>query len=226
MNISIKTHLFLTATFVPLGVSADAKQDLRAHYEYVCAEKSDINEHISILHDLCSECTSVTEIGIRDVVSTWGCIQGLIENGLGYGSYLGIDIATPPAHTLDKITNLAKANGINFNVLKADDMTIQLPVTDLLFIDSLHTYCHLTYELEHFCSAVGKYIAMHDTSDPWGNSDDLSYLGDYSEYPVEYDRTKKGLWPAVEDFLARHPEWRLKERRYNNHGFTVLERIY
>jgi len=94
----------------------------------------------------------------------------------------------------------------------------------LLFIDSLHTYCHLTYELEKFSPKVSKYIAMHDTSwDP--TIDDPAYYGDYSEYPPEYDRTKRGLWPAVVDFLKRHPEWTLHERRLNNYGFTILKRV-
>jgi len=67
---------------------------------------------------------------------------------------------------------------------------------------------------------------MHDTSDPWGTIDDFQqYSGDYSEYPPEIDRTKRGLWAAVEDFLVRHPEWKLRERRLNCHGLTTLERI-
>lgn len=217
--------LLLVCFAVPMNGIADGKEDLRGIYKYVCNISSDIFEHIPVLHDLCQECTFVTEIGVRGIVSTWGCLQGLGDNGFGYGSYLGIDISPPPPASLAQAKGLAEENGITFTFLQADDMTIELPYTDLLFIDSLHTYCHLTYELEHFCSSVGKYIALHDTSAPWGNQDDLSYSGNYSEYPAEYDRTKRGLWPAVEDFLVRHPEWKLKERRLNCHGFTVLERV-
>jgi hypothetical protein len=95
----------------------------------------------------------------------------------------------------------------------------------MLYIESLHTYCHLTYELEKFHSKIRKFIALHDTSAPWGTVDDNAYQGDYSEYPSTLcDRSKKGLWPAVEDFLLRHPEWTVRERRLNCCGFTVLER--
>lgn len=66
---------------------------------------------------------------------------------------------------------------------------------------------------------------MHDTSAPWGDRDDTEYHGDYSEYPASFDRNKRGLWPAVEDFLANHKEWKLLERRFNNHGLTILERV-
>jgi hypothetical protein len=66
---------------------------------------------------------------------------------------------------------------------------------------------------------------MHDTSEPFGDRDDNEYYGDYSEYPTHIDRSKRGLWPAVEDFLKKHPEWTVHERYYNNHGFTVLKRV-
>ena len=103
-------------------------------------------------------------------------------------------------------------------------MDIDIPPAEMLFIDSLHTYCHLTYELEKFSPKISKVIAMHDTSEPWGDADDSDYRGDYSEYPLYIDRSKKGLWSAVEDFLERHPEWILQERLFNNHGFTILRR--
>ena len=83
----------------------------------------------------------------------------------------------------------------------------------------------MTYELETFSPKIRKYIAMHDTSAPWGDSDDDQYEDDYSEYPDHYDRNKRGLWPAIEDFLSTHPEWTLMERRFDYHGFTILKRI-
>ena len=96
---------------------------------------------------------------------------------------------------------------------------------DMIFIDSLHTYCHLTYELEKFSHLSKKYLTFHDSSGPWGETDDSEYTGNYLEYPVEYDRNKRGIWSAIEDFLIRHSEWKLKERRVNNNGFTILERV-
>lgn len=197
---------------------------LQQMYDSQCNNWSDIYEHIPVLCQLASECESVTEIGVRSVVSTWGILQGLSTSPYYPRHYLGIDIASPPSESLNLAKRLAEQHGINFNFLVENDMRITLEPTDMLFIDSLHTYCHLTYELETFSSAVGKYICMHDTSDPWGNRDDDHYFGNYSEYPASYDREKKGLWPAVEDFLANHPEWSLLERRLNNHGFTILIR--
>jgi len=199
------------------------KNELDQQYEHACYQPSDINEHVKTLRMLAMKCSSVVEIGVRTMVSTWGILKGLSENPSGCSSYLGIDIDLPPSDTLNLAKKIAEENGISFSFLQANDMTVDLEPTDMLFIDSLHTYCHLTYELEKFSPKVSQYIAMHDTS--WGNIDDPTYLGDYSEYPAEYDRTKRGLWQAIEDFLKRHPEWTLIERRFNNYGFTILKRI-
>ncbi len=196
--------------------------DLIYHYIHHRNTPSDINEHLPLLEEIAKECESAIEIGVREAVSSWGVLKGLAENGKERKEYLGIDLNYPSELLL--LMSTAEANGITFDFWKANDMEIEIPETDFLFIDSLHTYCHLTYELETFASKVKKYIAMHDTSDPWGNLDDECYTGNYSEYPEHINRTKKGLWPAVIDFLKNHPEWKLKTRQYNNHGFTILER--
>jgi cephalosporin hydroxylase len=157
------------------------------------------------------------------MVSSWAVLQGLSENPSDSRSYLGIDLASPPSEILNFAKWAAEESGILFSFQQANDMDVDIGLTEMLFIDSLHTYCHLTYELEKFSPKVSKFIAMHDTS--WGDIDDPAYHGDYSEYPPEYNRTKRGLWRAIEDFLQRHPEWTLYERRMNNYGFTILKRI-
>lgn len=200
--------------------------ELHAKYQLCCERKSDINEHLPILRSLARDCVSVTEIGIRGMVSTWAILLGLAErDSLDERLYLGIDIAAPPQKSFISAEKLAERCGISYNFWKANDMDIKIPSVDMLFIDSLHTYCHLTYELETFAASVNKYILMHDTSAPWGNRNDHLYKGNYSEYPEHYDRSKKGLWPAVEDFLETHPEWKLLKRYENCHGLTILERV-
>ena len=214
---------------VVFGLQADCAQlqnTLKEQYERCCREPSDIYEHIPVLCSLARECSSVVEIGLRRMVSTWGILQGLSESEADDPTYLGIDIECPPDPILDTARELATANRISFQFCQANDLYLDFDMAvDMLFIDSMHTYCHLSYELEMFSPKVKKVICMHDTSDSWGTLDDVGYVGDYSEYPLGIDRIKRGLWAAVEDFLERHPEWILSERRTNNNGFTVLRRI-
>jgi hypothetical protein len=202
-----------------------AQQELFMHYEFYAATPSDIYEHLPTLRQLASECTSAVEIGLRSMVSTWGILLGLSESPAYTKSYLGIDLFSPPADKLNLIRELAENNHIDFSFLEENSMHADIPQSQLLFIDSLHTYAHLTYELERYSGKINKYIAMHDTSAPWGDTDDTEYRGNYLEYPKSIDKTKRGLWPAVVDFLARHPEWQLEKRYLNNHGLTVLKRV-
>lgn len=229
---SIKFYLFaicnlISVASIPLSAAEKTPKSytkLKNLYDFHCFNPSDINAHLPALRELTLECQSVVEIGVRSMVSTWAILQGLSESHPSPTFYLGIDLFYPPLDSLTKATKLAKSNGISFKFWKVNDLTIEMIPTDLLFIDSLHTYCHLTYELEKFSPQVQKYIVLHDTSEPWGNTDDLDYYGDYSEYPAHIDRNKRGLWPAVVDFLSTHPEWSLHQRYFNLHGFTILKR--
>lgn len=202
-----------------------SKEYLQKQYELNASTPSDIYEHLPLLRQLSSECSSVVEIGLRSMVSTWGVLQGLAESSATTKTYLGIDLYSPPVEKLGMAKMLAESNKINFNFIEENSLHAEIKSTDLLFIDSLHTYAHLTYELERYSGSVKKYIAMHDTSAPWGDTDDAEYYGNYSEYPKAIDKTKRGLWPAVVDFLARHPEWALEARHLNCHGFTILKRV-
>lgn len=208
-------------------LNADENKILNLEEMYIdyYTQPSDINEHLPVLRRLAAECSSVVEIGVGSIASTCGILQGLSESPYQSPSYLGINLAYPPYNALNLAQTLAEKNGINFTFWPVNDMHIFIEPTDMLFIDSLHTYCHLTYELETFSSQVRKYICLHGTSHPWGNQDDIEYYGNYSEYPPSYDRTKKGLWSAVLDFLTRNPEWVLLESHMNNHGFTILKRL-
>ena len=54
-----------------------AEDQLQKQYEYVCKMPSDIQGHIPVLYSLAKECSSVIEIGMRDMISSWGIFQGL-----------------------------------------------------------------------------------------------------------------------------------------------------
>lgn len=224
MNLRTFSIPFLLGCFIIIQMNTyGSTEELNVQYIHHCTIPSDINEHVPVLKRLSQECECVTEIGVREAVSTWGILKGLSENNKIKKGYLGIDLCYPSC--LLQLSSIAEGATVDFDFWKVNDMEIDIPETDMLFIDSLHTYCHLTYELETFSPKVRKYIAMHDTSAPWGNQDDDAYHGNYSEYPEHINKQKRGLWPAVEDFLSSHPEWKLNERKLNNHGFTILERV-
>jgi hypothetical protein len=86
----------------------------------------------------------------------------------------------------------------------------------------------LKRELAHWHPHVRKYIILHDTTvDEWygetiRNGWDAESQSRETGIPV--DEIRKGLWPAVSEFLLQHPEWTVRERFVHNNGLTVLEK--
>ena len=100
---------------------------------------------------------------------------------------------------------------------------MEIEPTDLLFIDTLHTYTQLSQELKLHASKVKKYIILHDTTT-------YGFKPEPSDWQTEnimenYVYNDKGLWPAVTEFLDSNRSWIVLEKRENNNGLTVLKRI-
>jgi hypothetical protein len=73
----------------------------------------------------------------------------------------------------------------------------------------LHVYEQVKTELELHANKVRKYIVFHDTTTFANN-------GEFGG---------KGIWPAIQEFIDAHTEWKLTERLTNNNGLTILTRI-
>lgn len=168
---------------------------------------SDINEHMETLKKYSEECNSITEMGVRSIVSTWGFLAGLKKNN---GKLLCIDFKHPSEYnaspSLEQTIEIANAEGVKMQFLLADTLNIKIEETDLLFIDTLHNYDQLIAELRLHCNSVKKYIVMHDT-------EHNRYNGDYG---------KEGLEKAIKEFLLENKEWYIKEEFTNNNGLTIL----
>ena len=177
-------------------------------FEELCTASSDINEHLETLRDLASECNHVTEMGVRGIVSTWAFVEGLKTGG----TLISIDIQFPAIYggDLKPIIDECKEKGINFTFRLGDTRKIEIEPTDLLFVDTLHRYSQLKIELALHADKARKYLIFHDTTN-------FETIGE--------NEIDKGLWLAIEEFLAEHKEWKLKFRHTNCNGLTALERI-
>lgn len=187
------------------------------HYERLCNISSDINEHLPTLKKYASECETITEMGVRYACSTWAFIEGKPKKITSYDiDYKSFE---PSDNLLHRICN---NYGINFEFILADTLKIEIDNTDLLFIDTLHTYNQLIEELTLHSKNVNKWIILHDTT-LFDYRDEYIYehASDLIKNKQEY---KFGLKPAVDDFLINNIGWSVKEVFTNCNGLTVLER--
>jgi hypothetical protein len=205
---------------------SEIKTMLNIVYDHYCRTPGNIHEHLPVLRDRARECGSVVELGAGTLVATWALLAGLSQSAAKQKSYVGIEVRECDDPLTLRVAHLcAHHHDIGFAFTVDKNEFKMNPPCDLLFIDALHTYPHLTAELEHFHHNVAKYIIMHDTSAPWGHQDEALTTPEQRQlYPLCVDYRKQGLWPAIEDFVQRHPEWYVGERRLNCHGLTTLQR--
>ena len=124
------------------------------------------------------------------MVSTWAFLAGLPKK------LVSVDNRQCP---VSEVYAAAEKVGIDYEFICANDLELEIEPTDLLFIDSLHTYEHLTAELEMHHKSVKKYLILHDTIKP------------------EMAR-------AVVEFLYKNDEWSIIEVLPDSYGITVLKR--
>lgn len=196
-------------------------------YRYLCQTPSDINEHLPTLYKYATECESVFESGVRGCVSSWALVYGLLNNGKPSPRILLNDITSCPIQDLLDATNDLDIR-VEFKWTNNLNLNLTDPV-DLTFIDTWHVYGQLKRELAKFAPLTKKYIIMHDTTldEVYGETVRCNWNAEQqsqeSGFPV--NEIVRGVWPAVEEFLAANPEWVLKERFTNNNGLTVLARV-
>lgn len=182
---------------------------------------TDISEHLRTLGRLAEGCDHVTEVGIRWVCSSFGLLLGRPKK------MLSIDVNPVNQEMLSELTRIAGEQGTEFRFVQANILdTDAVGETDLLFLDTLHTYRQLKTELYLHAAKARKYIVLHDTVS-FGNHDegqvDLSVLPKDLADLIASLPSRKGLLPAVDEFLAVH-DWKVVENHHNNNGLMVLGR--
>jgi hypothetical protein len=198
---------------------------LQSKYLEQCKSPSDIHEHLPTLARYARECTHVTECGVRTCISTYAFAEGL--RGRPGTRIIQVDPQWHP--NIVTFQSECKAEGLDAVFYRNSDLECPMEPTDLLFLDTWHIYGHLKRELARWHSHVRSYILLHDTTvDEWiGETVRMGWdaVQQSRETGIPVEEIRKGLWPAVEEFLAAHPEWRLRERLTNCNGLTVLERV-
>ena len=194
-------------------------------YQARCQNPSDINEHLPVLYEYTKKCSSVVECGVRTIVSSYAFANALKETPNN-----SLTMVDPGASSsMPAFLNLCKEEGVNAQFWNQSDLVCPLLQTDLLFIDTWHVYGQLKRELSRWHSSVNKYIIMHDTTvDEWNGETirlGLNAVQQSNQFGIPIEEINKGLWPAIQEFLAKHPEWILEKRLVNNNGLTILKRI-
>lgn len=183
---------------------------LQQRFELCRSTPSDINEHLDILRQLASECDHVTEMGVRTGMSTVALLAAQPAELISWDF-------NPYAIISQNIADLVVLAGQTFFQPRVGDtLKIRIEPTDMLFIDTLHTFTQLKAELIRHADPIEdpirKYLVFHDTVT----------FGSEGE-----DKQRPGLRAAVKFFHENHafPVWQLVEDRQNNNGLIILRNV-
>jgi hypothetical protein len=192
--------------------------DVKKKYTELLETPSDINEHLSTLFDLAKEVNSIVELGTRNCASAIAFLAAIIETKKTFVTY--------DLYRSSIVDELEKYS--NFKFCLEDVLEATIPNTDLLFIDTLHTYFQLLSELNLHSANVNKYIVLHDTTsykhgdEPFYSSIEKMIMSNKVEHGE-----KRGLLNAIEEFMGstEGKKWAIHKVYENNNGLTILKRI-
>ena len=177
----------------------DAPEELRQRFLEACARPTSIHQHLTVLRDTASGQKHVTELGTGEGWSTLALL--LVQPNTLVSYDLGFQPIVP---TLERIKG---RTDLYFYV--GHSHLVEIDYTDLLFIDTIHTYSHLKEELRLHAGKVLRFLVLHDTTT----------FGEVGE-----DRQAPGLWQAVLELMRDDPSWSVVCRHTHNNGLAVLKR--
>ena len=182
--------------------------NLQKEYEIACNTDSDINQHLSILYEVATECEHITEMGVRDGLSTRAFLYANPK------TYIAYDLNIDPK--VEELFSYCKSQGKDYEYIKSDVLKIEIEETDLLFIDTYHCYEQLSQELKLHSGKVKKYIAFHDTYTYGRKGENLDFQS--------FNGTK-GIMYAIEEFLEQNSEWKIVHDVDYNNGLIIIQRV-
>ncbi len=172
-------------------------KSIEALYQKLCLTTLDINEHLPILRRYSEAVDHVIEFGVREGNSTVALACGRPKSLTSY------DINEMPKGLKPILSEVT-----DFRFIQQCVLSIDIEETDLLFIDTYHSFGQLQAELALHASKVRKFIISHDTFT-------FGSMGEDGKQP--------GLTEAIGEFIAPGL-WKKAEEFKNNNGLIVLER--
>ena len=168
--------------------------DIYNTYRKESFQESDIVFHLPTLEHYASLCSHVTEFGVRTGKSTVALIMGC------KGEVHSYDIDNSPMVRL--LQEEAENLPCKWTFHQGDTSVVTIEETDMLFIDTEHTYAHVKKELATSGRKARRFLAFHDII------------------------SCPQIVPAIDEFLNQYEnEYTVVHRTTQNNGFLVLERV-
>jgi hypothetical protein len=185
--------------------------EIMKKYLEKCNEESDINLLLPKIFEIAQLCDHCTEFGVRRPTSTYALLAAKPKRVVSYDIGRWDDV--------DEVEQLCLEAGQNFQFITQNCLEADIEQTDMLLVDSYHSFNQATAELKLHAHKVNKYILWHDTAEyayRWKSEPWYPGVADFMNGP-------EGLYPAIENFLRDNPNWTLFYETQENNGLTILK---
>lgn len=171
-------------------------------YAEACNVVSDVFMHCPTIREFSRRCESVTELGLNSSGVCIAALAGQPPKYIGYGK--------DKKHVEVLAGKLPEDVGKTHVRLRVgDSLKIQIQPTELLILDTYHSYTRLKQELLKHAGNVTRYLMIV-------NSYAFAVRGE--------DGASPGIMDAVAEFLKDHKRWSIVHNETKNNGLLVLQR--
>lgn len=159
-----------------------------------------VGKYMDKFYEYASTCkTHIAEIGVNKVCSAWAWAKARPKKI----TLCDVKLHERGGRYLESYKKLCSEENIELVLENKSSLDMELEDVDMLFIDGLHKYDHITKELSKFSPHVKKYIAFHD----------INFIPDCNR--------------AAHDFLTVNKSW---EKSYQSPpedkpGILIIERV-
>ena len=183
-------------------------------------------DHIWAIVSVAAQCETAVEFGVRRGVTTLGITFGLAHSEKKNPSLTSYDIELIglDQHGLNwpGFIEAARERGVDCKFILGNSRKVSIPETDLLFIDSYHSYSHFMEEIRLHLHKAKKYIIMHDSS-ATGTFGLIDQKEGYDQTHDYKNYEKEGMHNAAMDFAELHgDEWEIFYHDDTGEGLTIF----
>ena len=205
----------------------------RTYMEKIPTKKicgGDISEHLPLFRALCSDASNVAscaELGVRRAYATWAFVAAAAERYRAGAPPLRVRLydLVERAEVTELMARLrAECPALDVRFTEGDDLAMPIEPSDVMLLDTWHTFKQLRQELKVLPRDVSRAIILHDTRTFRNRDEKIGGRGGLGIVPERFAGVENqvGLQPAVAMFLRENSDWLQLEERTNCNGITIL----
>lgn len=174
-----------------------AFKSIQEAFDFVVQKPRDMDQHLHTLEEYASKCQHVTDISIRRE----SIVALLASSAKTVRSY------NPE---IEPVSDYCLAQHADSSRWTGDPSTVkEIEPTELLFLNTRHTYSQVYQELVTFAPKISKYIILHNTK----------------IFAEKGEDGQRGILAAVRDFLRKNPQWSVIFHTNEQYGLTILTQL-